>query len=160
MRLDSIETALRRNDICALHGYAESRIGGGPAGSSVPGRSGLDFSLLAETPPALEPVYLTEGNRILVDPGRPVTPQCRSEARADARGIVSLAPLLWQGDLPGMEEGKPMFVRDLGPEGNGEVLEAFPDRRPYLFMTPEPGARPELVDYREGMAILWGEEEP
>jgi len=161
MRLDSIETALRRNDICALHTYAferESEPSSGPP--SGPGGAGLDFQLLAETPPHLQTVYLTEGNRILVDPERPVTPQCQREARADGFGIISLAPLLWQGDLPGLEEGRPIFVRDLGPEENRRIMEAFPDRRPYLLMTPAPDSDPEVREYGEGMGILWGEGSP
>jgi hypothetical protein len=159
MRLDSIETALRRNDICALHDLAmvrSGRDGGGPGGAAV-GQS-LDFQLLAETPPHLEPVYLTEGNRILVDQRRAVTPECQREGRADRLGIISLAPLLWQGDLPGVESGRPMFVRDLGPEDNQRVLEAFPERVPYLLLTPTPEGTPEVRAYDEGMALIWGEE--
>ncbi len=173
MRLDSIESGLRRNDICRLHTYAMLRTeAGAPADDTVEAgeeapeaRTGgggdelptLDFRLLAETPDHLEPVYLTEGNRILVQPDRPITEACRREARADRGGIISLPPLIWQGDLPTVERGAPMFVRDLGWEENGEVITAFPDRRPYLLLTPAPGALPELRDYEEGMRVLWGE---
>ncbi len=31
------------------------------------------------------------------------TASCRREARADRQGVVELAPLLWQGDVPGAE---------------------------------------------------------
>jgi hypothetical protein len=157
MRLDSIETALRRNDICALHTFALARARAARGESQVePDPSGLDFQLLAETPATLEAVYLTEGNRILIDRRLGVPPECEREARADARGIVSLAPLIWQGDLPGMEEGRPMFVRDLGPEENGMVLEGFPHRRPYVLMTPAPDSGPALRSYRDGMEVIWG----
>ena len=156
MRLDSIETALRRNDVCTLHRYSVARSSGALGGAGVdPDPYGLDFHLVAETPPTLEAVYLTEGNRILRDPRLPVPPECQREARADARGIVSLAPLIWQGDLPGIEEGRPMFVRDLGPEDNRRVLEAFPDRQPFVLMTSVPEAGPELLSYREGMEVIW-----
>jgi hypothetical protein len=157
MRLDSIETALRRNDVCTLHAYAQERVAAKREPrlpSPVPSK--LDFQLLAESPGKLEPLYLTEGNRILVDPDVPISPECEREARADGRGIISLAPLLWQGDLPGLEEGRPMFVRDLGPEENEKVLEAFPTRRPFLLLTPGPDAPPELRDYQEGMDLIWG----
>jgi hypothetical protein len=156
MRLDSIETALRRNDVCTLHRYAVARSSEALGGQGAdPDPSGLDFRLVAETPAALETVYLTEGNRILIDPRLPVPPECQREARADARGIVSLAPLLWQGDLPGIEDGRPMFVRDLGPEDNRKVLEAFPDRQPFVLMTPAPEAGPELLPYADGMEVIW-----
>jgi len=159
MRLDSIETALHRNDVCLLHLYALAREGAlrGEAGAD-PGAFDLDFEAAPEAPSALEPVYLSEGNRILVDPRRPVAPACEMEARADARGIISLAPLLWQGDLPGMEDGLPMFVRDLGPGENRRILEAFPERRPYVLMTPAPEGRPLIRDYEEGMQLIWGGE--
>ncbi len=158
MRLDSIETALQRNDICLLHLYALAREGSlrGEAGAD-PGAYELDFQAAPEAPPELEPVYLSEGNRILVDPRRAVAPACEREARADARGIISLAPLLWQGDLPGMEDGRPMFVRDLGPGDNRRVLEAFPEREPYVLMTPAPEGRPQLRGFEEGMELIWGE---
>lgn len=159
MRLDSIETALQRNDICALHRYAAAR--GGEVGTEggMNARSlDLDFDPAPEIPLHLEAVYLSKGNRILVDPRHPVPPDCRIEALADARGIISLAPLLWQGDLPGMEEGRPMFVRDLGPEDNRRTREAFPERRPYVLMTASPGGRPQLRDFDEAMALIWGEE--
>ena len=159
MRLDSIETALRRNDICALHTYAMDRASGTATGPSAMDQGpSLDFQLLAETPTHLEPVYLTEGNRILVDRGRAVPAVCQREGEADRFGIISLAPLLWQGDLPGLERGKPIFVRDLGPEDNQRIIQAFPDRTPYLLLTPGPEAYPELLDYPAGMALIWGEE--
>jgi hypothetical protein len=94
---------------------------------------------------------------VLVDPGTEPSPACRLEARADRNGIISLAPLLWQGDLPGLGGEEPMFVRDLGYRDNAIVLEGFPERRPYVLMTPAPGARPALRDYQEGMPEIWGE---
>ena len=48
-----------------------------------------------------------------------------------------------------------MFVRDLGPEDNRRVLEAFPNRQPFVLMTPVPEAGPELLSYREGMEVIW-----
>jgi hypothetical protein len=157
MRLDRIETAIRRNDICLLHTFATAR-GTGREGASRmgPGLSDLDLQRVAESPSFLVPAYLSEGNRVLVDPRRPFSPECRREAQADRNGIISLAPLLWQGDLPGAEVGRPMFVRDLGPEENAPILERFPNRRPYLFTMPSPSAAPVLLDYREGMEIVWG----
>ena len=156
MRLDSIETALRRNDICSLHRYAAGRVadnGGGAGSAPLPE---LDFELLPGTPANLQFLRLAGGDRVRVDPGEPVTPECGREAQADRFGVISLAPLVWQGDLPGAESGRPMFVRDLGPEENRALLAAFPERAPYVFRAGEAGGPPVLVPYAEGMARLWG----
>jgi hypothetical protein len=157
MRLDSIETALRRNDICRLHRYTMERVArtaGATASAPLPE---LDFRLLPGAPPNLQSMLLAEGDRVGVDPREPVTPECDREAQADRFGVISLAPLVWQGDLPGAESGRPMFVRDLGPEENEALLADFPGRAPYVFRAAEEtGAPPMLVPYAEGMARLWG----
>lgn len=156
MRLDSIETALRRNDICLLHTLAVARAAGDSARADAL-LSSLDFRLLPDTPPHLTRIQVVEGEDVLVDPTLPPTPDCLREARADRHGLVSLAPLVWQGDLPGIEEGRPMFVRDLGPEANEPLLRAFPHRRPYLYTTPPGGGPPRLFSYKEGLGLLWGD---
>lgn len=154
MRLDSIETALRRNDICLLHSLAVARAAADTATADALS-SRLDFRPLPETPSHLTRIPLTEGEIVAVDPSLAPTPDCLREARADRDGIVSLAPLLWQGDLPGIEEGKAMFVRDLGPETNAVLLRTFPHRRPYLYAVPPGGGGPRLFPYEEGMRLVW-----
>jgi hypothetical protein len=118
----------------------------------------LDFRLLSDSPPNLRPLVITEGNRVSVDPALELTPECRREVHADRLGIISLAPLLWQGDLPGAESGKPMMVRDLGPETNRRLMAAFPDREPFLLTLTGEGVKPVLLGYDEGMRLLWGSE--
>ena len=158
MRLDSVETVLRRNDLCQVHHLASRRLAVAGTGEGIDSSADLDFQLLPGTPPHLREVRLSEEHRALDDPESEPTPDCRLEARADRNGIISLAPLLWQGDLPGFERGDPMFVRDLGWADNGAVQAAFPHRKPYLFLIPAPGKGPELWDYDEGMELIWGEE--
>jgi len=75
---------------------------------------------------------------------------------ADRLGIVDVAPLLWQGDLPGLPGRGAMFVRDLGPELNAELLAAYPDRRPFMLFTPAPDEPPALLPYEEGVRRIWG----
>jgi len=83
-------------------------------------------------------------------------PACAREVAADRFGAVSLAPLLWQGDLPGLaSDGAPLFVRDYGPERNQAVLRAFPDRTPAVFARRAEAAPPTLIPYDEAMALLW-----
>ena len=69
---------------------------------------------------------------------------------------MALAPLLWQGDLPGLNGDGNLFVRDLGPEKNALILDAFPGRNAYVFVPKALEAPPELVAYAEAMEVLWG----
>jgi hypothetical protein len=158
MRLDSIETAMRRNDACRLHAYTMAYIASSGSSETLRLAEDLDFRLLSDSPPNLRPLVITEGNRVSVDPALELTPECQREVHADRFGIVSLAPLLWQGDLPGAESGKPMMVRDLGPEANRRLMAAFPDREPFLLALTGEGVKPVLRGYEEGMRLLWGGE--
>jgi hypothetical protein len=49
-----------------------------------------------------------------------------------------------------------MFVRDFGPELNSRLLDAYPDRQPFVFVPKDPSRPPEIVPYDEAMAQLWG----
>ena len=81
---------------------------------------------------------------------------CAREERADRLGYIALAPLVWQGDLPGLREDGTMFVRDLGPDANRRLMEALPNRRAFLFRADGPDRPPVLESYEEGEALLWG----
>ena len=146
MRRDSIETALRRNDICAVDAYARSR-------DQSPGTSTdrLDFDALPGTPGALELRELSPGNVIRVSPSRAPTPSCLREARADRLGVIELEPLLWQAPpLP----GRPIVVaRDMGPVKNAKLISAL-RRTPYLYVDFE--GEPRLMEYAAGMELIWG----
>ncbi|HEY8519108.1 MAG TPA: hypothetical protein VIN61_03435, partial [Gammaproteobacteria bacterium] len=155
MRLDSLETALRRNSTCALHQFAGAypasawREGDGPP---------IDFDSRSGYPPGHAAVDIAPGDRILVRRGEVLSPACAREIHADRNGIVDIAPLLWQGDLPGLPPTGPMLVRDLGPEANAALIAAQPGRRPYVFFTPSPDREPALVPYEQGMVAIWGHE--
>jgi hypothetical protein len=153
MRLDSIETALRRNDVCRLHGFAEAYAR--RVGDLAHTDPEIDFRPLPSTPASLVPLVLSEGNRVWVDTTSAFSTDCQREARSDRLGVISLAPLLWQGDLPGIERGRPLLVRDLGPEENLATLRAFPGRRPFVLYLPASGWAPVLRPYDEGMEVLW-----
>jgi hypothetical protein len=155
MRLDSVEVALRRNDLCRVHNLALT-LGGLASGKPVT-VADLDFRPLPGIPAHLSEMALSEGYRILADPLLEPSESCILEARADRTGIVSLAPLIWQGDLPGLERGDPLFVRDLGWRENEAVREIFPERTAYLLVIPAPGESPTLQAYELGMGMLWGE---
>ncbi len=142
MRRDSVETALRRNDLCRVHTYAAAR----RAGTPLPP---LDLDPAPGSPATLATVELSEGNRARVDPATPWTSDCVREAGSDREGTVELAPVLarvpWTGEV-----GPVVWVRDLGPGENRAVLDAFPGRAPRVWVAGG------LEDYDEAMDRLWG----
>lgn len=163
MRQDSVITALRRNTNCGLHEYAldrEALAAGAPSrrtdGAGNTPRPEVDLAQIPGTPPDIERPPSAPGATFRVRAGEAFSTACARELGADRYGAVALAPLVWQGDLPGVEEGRPMFVRDFGPELNRRILEAYPERRPFVFVPKDPTLPPEIVPYDEAMAQLWG----
>jgi hypothetical protein len=151
MRQDSVIAALRRNTNCGLHLYALAREAGG--GVSLPE---VDLEQVPGTPPDIERPPSPPGATLRTRPGEPFRTACIREVGADRYGAVALANLVWQGDLPGLEEGRPMFVRDFGPERNRRLLDAYPERRPFVFVPKAASGPPEIVAYDEAMSELWG----
>jgi len=147
MRRDSIETALRRNDLCAVDRFVRASESGlaAPVPLSLEPRPG--------TPPHLQGRSLSRGNVVRVDPGLAWDAGCLREARADRLGSLELEPLAWQTS-PGT--GPLMVVRDLGPSLNARVMEAYPERRPWLWFATEESTEPTLLPYDEGAELLWG----
>jgi len=145
MRRDSIETALRRNDICSVDQYARARTG---EEALLPT---LDFAPLPGSPPHLQSRLLSEGNRVRVSPA--VTPDgtCVREARSDRLGVLELELLGWRA-AP-FPDADVLFARDLGPGTNLKVLEAV-ERPAYVFVDSPNGQL--LLDYDEGIELLWG----
>ena len=153
MRADSIQAIVRRNDTCRLHEYALARLAGVPA-ASLPAIDGEQTQAPAD---GLAGLQTPRGSMVWRGEGAPWPEACVRELMADRFGSVALAPLLWQGDLPGLEEGAPMFVRDLGPARNEVVLASFPGRLPQVLAYPAmTGGPPLLAPYDEAMATLWG----
>jgi len=147
MRRDSVETALRRNDLCRVQVLATAREEGGTV-------SGLELEPLPGSPPTLRPVEISPGNRVLLDPARTLTPECTRQARADATaGTLELEPLLWR--TPPLSGRGTLVARDLGPEGNRDLLEAHPGRTPWLLVSLA-GGGVRLLPYGEAMARVWG----
>ena len=157
MRQDSVVSALRRNSNCQLHHYADVREARARHGNMDLPVPDVDLNQAAETPEGLVRVSVVEGMSFRARAGEILTPACRREIQADRFGAVALAPLLWQGDLPEDERGRPLFVRDLGPETNAQVRALFPDRAAFVFSPFSPGASPRVLAYDEAMRILWGE---
>jgi hypothetical protein len=155
MRQDSIISALRRNTNCQLQAYAlarEARV-----------RHGLDVTLpavdLDQSPGApadIERPASPSGATLRIRRGERFSDVCLRELRSDRFGAVALAPLLWQGDLPGIEMGRDLFVRDFGPERNQRVLELYPERTAFVFTPTMADGAPEIMPYDDAMTLLWG----
>lgn len=151
IRNDSIQPILRRNDFCRLQEYAQARLGG-VTGASLPA---IDLQQTSAEQPGM--IGLRQPGAPVVWRGEGVewSEQCVLEMSSDRYGAVALAPLLWQGDLPGLERGSPMFVRDFGPAKNEALRALYPEREPMVWAYP-PSGRPVLLEYAAAMAMLWG----
>jgi hypothetical protein len=152
MRRDSIETALRRNDLCVVHELAERTAGGAGDGTAAPA---VDFEPRPGSPAHLRALELAPGTYARVDPGRAPTPACAREARADRLGTLELEPVVWQTPVPGLENGGPLLFRDLGPEENARVLARHPGAPAFVLLPSATGGG--LVPYQDGVTLLWGE---
>lgn len=154
MRQDSVISLLRRNTNCTLDTYAAARE------EAMTGRAAdlpvVDLQQLAGTPDDIVRPPVPDGTTLRTRQSERFSTACQRELNADRFGAVALAPLLWQGDLPGIEEGAPLFVRDLGPERNEPVVQHYSGRSAWVFVPKEDGAPPELVPYAEAMQVLWG----
>jgi hypothetical protein len=149
-RLDTVETLLRQNSTCAVHEFA----GAVGAGDSVRVKSMLarldTVPRASRLPRAVE---IAPGDPIRIQPNEVPTAECRVQMRSDERGILDLAPLLWRGDLPGAAARGALYVRDLGPTRNAELIARHPDRQPYVYA--QRGDAIVLYPYAEGMSALW-----
>ena len=145
MRLDSIRGALLHNTTCEVEVFVRALEEDGR-------RSGLDFVGGSER--RLQELRMPSGSRIRTYEGETLSPECERQAASDYAGVVALPPLLWQGDLPGLEVRGAMYVRDLGPDRNARLLARFPDREPRVLVR-RGSAEPNLVSYEVGMAELW-----
>lgn len=152
MRNDSIQAILRRNDACALYEYAAARDGGADRYELPP----IDLEQSSRLPAALVSVRTPGDAVVLQKPGTVWPEECGRQVLADRFGSVALAPLLWQGDLPGLESGRPLYVRDFGPAGNAAPLADFPGRSALVFTFGPDGGPPRLLPYEDGMRLLWG----
>jgi hypothetical protein len=90
-----------------------------------------------------------------MEAGATVDEACTRDARADRNGALDLEPLLWQ--LPPLPGRDVVVARDMGPEINARALESLPSRRAFVHVSsPGRGEAPRLMEYDEGMELLWG----
>lgn len=162
MRMDSVRSALRYNTNCELQEYLDARNALGPEGRIPEGhamgsrrqtperlyfqpRRGLDIVEVRIGPSSVLRTHLEE---------RP-TAECDRQARADGRGVLVLSELIWQGDLPGLPPRHGMFIRDMGPQMNRQLLQKYAGREALVYLRPRPDLDPILLPYVQGMELLW-----
>ncbi len=148
MRRDSVETALRRNDLCSVDRYARWRDGGR---TGTPPR--LDLEPAPGSPARLEQRALSPGDVILVAPGAVFGPRCRQEARSDREGTIELEPLLWQA--PPFRGANLVIARDLGPAEDAAVRSRWPGRGAYVYVAGVGDGPPRLLPWAQAMHELW-----
>ncbi|HKJ02400.1 MAG TPA: hypothetical protein VJ997_08095, partial [Longimicrobiales bacterium] len=152
MRLDSIRGALAHNSTCEVERFTRAR----EAATTTSVRPGPRLDFGEGGPRPLREVRMPSGSRIRTYADEQLSPECEREAASDFGGVVALAPLLWQGDLPGLDAHGAMFVRDLGPERNARLLAGFPDHEAAVLRR-RGSDPPRLVPYDVGMEEGWGD---
>lgn len=148
MTRDSIETLLRRNDICAVDQYSRAR-----ASNGVGALAGLDVQPVPGSPGHLQARLLSPGNGVRVDPGLAPSPTCLREAGSDRLGVLELETVAWR--VSGAPDAPVRYARDLGPAANAALLEALSRPGRVLVDTGEERGL-LLLEYGEGMELLWG----
>ena len=151
MRLDSLEAALRYNPTCSVHffalWYAQD-----PA-SRPRSHPSIDFDSRPHR--ATPKVRIADGDDIRAESDVPMPPACLRQVVSDTLGIVEVAPLLWQTDLPGTNGTGAMVVRDMGPENNSRLIARYPARLPLVLYRATKEGIPVIAPYSAGMAALW-----
>jgi hypothetical protein len=153
MRGDSVNLAVSQNSTCRAHEFAAA-YAERARGDTTIALPNLTF-LRGETDGS-RPTTLTGDVVVRSGPDEQLGPECLSQVRSDRGGTIPLMPLLWQGDLPGMPDRGAMFVRDMGPDANAQLIERYPRRRVgVLYRRTEDGTI-VLSRYEDGMYALWG----
>jgi hypothetical protein len=150
MRLDSLETAMRENPTCDTHHFALWYAQNSSTRPQPSPPMHFDFGH-----PATPRFRIADGDEIRVEPGARMPPECLRQVASDTLGIVEVAPLLWQGDLPGTDGPGAMFVRDMGPEINSRLIFRYPRRVPLVLYRPTKEGPTALATYVVGMRALW-----
>jgi hypothetical protein len=156
MRLDSVEAVLTLNPTCLGQELADAIAAGDATRRDHLLRS-LDFNARGSNLPPM--TQLGPGNPIVPGPGLGDGTECAVQAYSDRLGVIDVAPLLWRGTLPGTTGTAPLFLRDLGPALNADVLAAYGSRTPYLLVAEDAGT-PTLYPYDRGIELLWRAHEP
>lgn len=150
-RGDSLEAAMALNPTCEVDSFANwyAAKPGERSGDAPP----LNFDFSA--PNKTQRIDIARGDEIRYYQGKPLSPACLRQVASDTLGIIDIAPLVWQSDLPGLNGTGAMIVRDLGPEENATLIARYPTRVPMVLFRPEKEGPPKLMPYDVGIKSLW-----
>jgi hypothetical protein len=151
MRLDSLEVAMRYNPTCNVHFFALWYAADPATRSPTPPPIDLNFTRR----PAVPAVRIANSDDIRALPQVPLPPACLRQVASDTLGVVEVAPMLWENDLPGTSGPGALVVRDMGPEVNAALIARYPGRVPLVFYRPLKEGAPALEPYDVGMRALW-----
>ncbi len=146
LRVDVIRSAMRHNSSCRIQESLD--------------RDGAVHELHfgPQPGPPLVEISLPTGTVLRTYPGEEPSARCEAEVRSDRFGTIPLPAVLWRGSLPGLPGDGPILARDLGPEENRRLISAHPWPALYVLTRTHMGGPLELVEYSEGMDLLWGVE--
>lgn len=150
-RGDSLEAAMALNPTCDVHQYADWYAAKGGDRSAVPPSLNFDFT----APNKTQTIEIARGDEIRYSAQHPFLRTCLRQVASDSLGIIDIAPLVWQSDLPGLVGTGAMIVRDMGPEENARLIAQYPGRVPMVLLRPEKEGQPKLVPYDLGIKALW-----
>jgi len=151
LRGDSLEAAMALNPTCEVHSFANWYAAKPGERSGDPPPLKFDFS----TPGKTQRIDIARGDEIRYYQGKPLSPACLRQVASDTLGIIDIAPLVWQSDLPGLNGTGAMIVRGLGPEQNAKLIARYPTRVPMVLFRPDKEGPPKLVPYNVGIKSLW-----
>jgi hypothetical protein len=151
LRLDSLEVAMRYNPTCNVHFFALWYAA--DPGTRSRTRPPLDFNFARR--PEVPKVSIANGDDIRADAREPMAPACLRQVASDTLGVVEMAGMLWETDLPGSTGPGALVVRDMGPEVNAALIARYPGRVPLVFYRPVKEGPPALAPYDVGMRALW-----
>jgi hypothetical protein len=151
LRGDSLEAAMALNATCDVHNFATWYATTPAERTGAPPPLNFEFG----TPNKTQTIRVAQGDEIRYEEGRAFSRNCLREVASDSLGIIDIAPLLWQSDLPGLDGSHAMIVRDLGPESNARLIARYPGRVPMMLFRPEKEGPPSLEPYELGLKALW-----
>ncbi|MFL5510177.1 MAG: ArnT family glycosyltransferase [Gemmatimonadaceae bacterium] len=151
LRGDSLEAAMALNPTCDVQTFANwyAAPANARAGSAPP----LNFDFSSGSRP--ERMEIAKGDDIRLNQNQPLSQPCLAQVASDTLGIIDIAPLSWQYDLPGLARSGAMVVRDMGPADNAKLIARYPDRVPMMLLRRVKEGSPELLRYDDAVKLLW-----